>query len=168
MNGTVDIVHYGIDSVICRLGLGVEVVITECAEVRPDGHLPGWVGYSSRSAGCLFVLMYHKYPGRWKLTWREVGFACMRKQMLGDTASRKTGNGLRKPLVWGLWGKSFARRPTMGQSLACESPRTYSCVPAGQKGDQSRGNSSASVCFDRSRPGKPTLRPCGWDQATCC
>ena len=36
-----DIVVYGLDSVICRLVVGVEVVITACAEVRPDGHLPG-------------------------------------------------------------------------------------------------------------------------------
>ena len=36
-----DIVVYGLDSVICRHVVGVEVVITACAEVRPDGHLPG-------------------------------------------------------------------------------------------------------------------------------
>jgi len=41
MNGTLDFVHSGLDSVICRLVVGVEVVITACAEVRPDGHLPG-------------------------------------------------------------------------------------------------------------------------------
>ena len=43
--------------------VGVEVVITACAEVRPDGHLPSCVGYSRRSAGGHFVLMIHKYPG---------------------------------------------------------------------------------------------------------
>ena len=62
MNGTLDFVHSGLDSVICRLVVGVEVVITACAEVRPDGHLPSCVVYSRRSAGCHFVLMYHKYP----------------------------------------------------------------------------------------------------------
>ena len=77
---------------------------------------------------------------------------------LGDTASRNTGSGLGRPLLWGLCGKSFARGPAMGPSVACESPRTYSWVPAGQKGDQSRGVSFASVCFDRSRAGEPTLR----------
>ena len=77
---------------------------------------------------------------------------------LGDTASRNTGSGLGRPLLWGLRGKSFARGPAMGPSVACESPRTYSWVPAEQKGDQSRGDSSASVCFDRSRAGEPTLR----------
>ena len=77
---------------------------------------------------------------------------------LGDTASRNTGSGLGRPLLWGLCGKSFARGPAMGPSVACESPRTYSWVPAGQKGDQSRGDSSASVCFHRSRLGEPTLR----------
>lgn len=41
MNGTVDFVHYGLDSVICSLGLDVEVDITAFAEVRPDGQLPG-------------------------------------------------------------------------------------------------------------------------------
>ena len=41
MNGTLDFVHSGLDSVICRLVVGVEVVITACAEVHPDGHLPG-------------------------------------------------------------------------------------------------------------------------------
>ena len=35
-----DIVLYGVDSVICRLVVGVEVVITACAEVRPDTRLP--------------------------------------------------------------------------------------------------------------------------------
>ena len=35
-----DIVVYGLDSVICRLVVGVEVVITACAEVRPDARLP--------------------------------------------------------------------------------------------------------------------------------
>jgi len=35
-----DIVVYGVDSVICRLVVGVEVVITACAEVRPDARLP--------------------------------------------------------------------------------------------------------------------------------
>ena len=35
-----DIVVYGVDSVICRLVVGVEVVITACAEVRPDTRLP--------------------------------------------------------------------------------------------------------------------------------
>ena len=35
-----DIVVYGLDSVICRLVVGVEVVITACAEVRPDACLP--------------------------------------------------------------------------------------------------------------------------------
>ena len=37
-----DIVLSGVDSVICRLELvvGVEVVITACAEVRPDACLP--------------------------------------------------------------------------------------------------------------------------------
>ena len=35
-----DIVLSGVDSVICRLVFGVEVVITACAEVRPDGRLP--------------------------------------------------------------------------------------------------------------------------------
>ena len=35
-----DIVVYGLDSVICRLVVGVEVVITACAEVRPDTRLP--------------------------------------------------------------------------------------------------------------------------------
>ena len=34
-----DIVVYGLDSVICRLVVGVEVVITACAEVRPDACL---------------------------------------------------------------------------------------------------------------------------------
>ena len=40
MNGTLDFVHSGLDSVICRLVVGVEVVITACAEVRPDARLP--------------------------------------------------------------------------------------------------------------------------------
>ena len=35
-----DIVVYGLDSVICRHVVGVEVVITACAEVRPDTRLP--------------------------------------------------------------------------------------------------------------------------------
>ena len=35
-----DIVVYGLDSVICRLVVGVEVVIAACAEVRPDARLP--------------------------------------------------------------------------------------------------------------------------------
>ena len=35
-----DIVLYGVDGVICRLVVGVEVVITACAEVRPDARLP--------------------------------------------------------------------------------------------------------------------------------
>ena len=35
-----DIVVYGLDSVICRHVVGVEVVITACAEVRPDARLP--------------------------------------------------------------------------------------------------------------------------------
>ena len=35
-----DIVVYGLDSVIGRLVVGVEVVITACAEVRPDACLP--------------------------------------------------------------------------------------------------------------------------------
>ena len=35
-----DIVVYGLDSVICRLVVGVEVVITACAEMRPDARLP--------------------------------------------------------------------------------------------------------------------------------
>ena len=35
-----DIVVYGLDSVICRLVVGVEVVITACVEVRPDARLP--------------------------------------------------------------------------------------------------------------------------------
>jgi len=35
-----DIVVYGVDSVICRLVVGVEVVITACAEVLRDACLP--------------------------------------------------------------------------------------------------------------------------------
>ena len=35
-----DIVVYGLDSVICRLVVGVEVVITACAEVLRDACLP--------------------------------------------------------------------------------------------------------------------------------
>ena len=35
-----DIVVYGLDSVICRHVVGVDVVITACAEVRPDARLP--------------------------------------------------------------------------------------------------------------------------------
>ena len=35
-----DIVVYDLDSVICRHVVGVEVVITACAEVRPDARLP--------------------------------------------------------------------------------------------------------------------------------
>ena len=35
-----DIVLYGVDGVICRLVVGVEVVITACAELRPDTRLP--------------------------------------------------------------------------------------------------------------------------------
>ena len=35
-----DIVVYGLDSVICRLVVGVEVVITAFVEVRPDARLP--------------------------------------------------------------------------------------------------------------------------------
>ena len=77
--------HTGLDSVICRLVVGVEVVITACAEVRPDGHLPSCVGYSRRSAGCLFVLMYHKYPGlgsspEAKLALRVCGSKCWETQ----------------------------------------------------------------------------------------
>lgn len=130
--------HTGLESVICRLVVGVEVVITACAEVRPDGHLPSCVGYSRRSAGCHFVLMYHKYPGlgsspEAKLTLLVSEANAARHSTLN------TGSGLRRPLLWGLWGKRFGRRPAMGQSVACESPRTYSWVPAGQKGDRSRG-----------------------------
>ena len=40
-----DIVVYGLDSVICRLVVGVEVVIAACAEVRPDALLPSLGGF---------------------------------------------------------------------------------------------------------------------------
>ena len=101
--------------------------------------------------------MYHKYPGlgsspEEKLALRVFGSKCWKTQPVGT--QEVVFDGL---CFGGCVVRASQGDPPWGRQLHANH-QGHSWVPAGQKGDQSRGDSSASVCFDRSRPEEPTLR----------